>query len=203
MARPLPGSIRIQGRDFKISLIKSLTDAATGNERMRSECDWDLQAIRIDAALSADHRSKVLTCQVVSLLASGLALDQNIDRATINRLGVGLHSVFVDNESWWHRRPTREWVWVFGRRYRIRYCEGPIVVVDEGKLLLGQCDHNKGIIRISNGPLISHWTKQAETILHEVIHVIDLDLHLSMSENEVEAMSTAFFQVLQDNPRWW
>lgn len=42
--------------------------------------------------------------------------------------------------------------------------------------------------------------QQADTLLHEVMHAVDHEMHCSMSEPQIRRMSTGLLAVLRQNP---
>jgi hypothetical protein len=46
-------------------------------------------------------------------------------------------------------------------------------------------------------------TVAAETFLHELIHLLDYDRHLRLSERQTDQLAAALLGAIVDNPRWF
>jgi hypothetical protein len=79
----------------------------------------------------------------------------------------------------------------------------PVVLVDEipvdGGQASGHWDFATGELRVSRA-LNPTEGQQLETMLHEVLHVIDDALALGLREKQLHRLSTMLFVVLVDNP---
>lgn len=60
---------------------------------------------------------------------------------------------------------------------------------------VGMCD-----IRYNPNQLVS--SQLQDTILHELLHAIDLTLHLRMSEGQIHAMAAGLYSLLRENPEF-
>lgn len=89
-------------------------------------------------------------------------------------------------------RPTQ--VRVFGKEHVINY-----IPRGYGMDHMGLTDYNNGIINILED---QPEAEEADTVLHEVIHVIDLTMDLDLTEHQVTALATGLFGTFQDNPEF-
>ena len=81
---------------------------------------------------------------------------------------------------------------IFGQDYRVtrrRYR-------DDGVLHYGHCDHALGVINLNPE---SRKSQAEQTLLHEIIHIIDNELRLNFSEKQVTQLSSGLYSVLRDN----
>ncbi len=83
---------------------------------------------------------------------------------------------------------------IIGKTYGISYATGK--PLDDGNL--GELDHDKQSITIRVGQPLE---QEQDTILHEILHGVDHELFLKMSEKQVRGMATGLLAVLKDNPR--
>lgn len=79
---------------------------------------------------------------------------------------------------------------IIGKRYEVRISE---LEEDYGQCLSEQC-----LIEIKTSNQCHQ--QQADTLLHEVMHAIDHEMHCSMSEPQIRRMATGLLAVLRDNP---
>jgi hypothetical protein len=84
------------------------------------------------------------------------------------------------------------------------YCEivpyyTPIVYDDSLKGLLGLCDSDVLKISVFPGQLKS---MELDTVLHEVIHAVDIAMLLNMSERQVYCITVGLLSVLKGNPQF-
>lgn len=79
----------------------------------------------------------------------------------------------------------------------------PVVLVDEipvdGGRASGQWHYESGELRVSRA-LNPTEGQQRETMLHEVLHVIDDALVLGLTEKQIHRLSAMLAAVLVDNP---
>lgn len=61
---------------------------------------------------------------------------------------------------------------------------------------IGECDTYNQTIKVN--PSLPEATLQ-ETLLHEVIHAVEEQLHLRMTERQVFALATGLYAVFKDN----
>ena len=83
---------------------------------------------------------------------------------------------------------------IIGKTYSIRYVSGK--PLDDGNL--GELDHDKQAITIRTGQPLQ---QEQDTVLHEIMHGVDHELFLKMSEKQVRGMATGILAVLNDNPK--
>lgn len=81
---------------------------------------------------------------------------------------------------------------VIGRTYAVQYD-------DSLKGLLGLCDSDVLKISIFPGQLKS---MELDTVLHEVIHAVDIAMLLNMSERQVYCITVGLLSVLKGNPQF-
>jgi DNA-directed RNA polymerase alpha subunit len=67
---------------------------------------------------------------------------------------------------------------------------------------VGNITYVAQIINIDNDKLMAR-ESVAETLLHEIIHIIDEELSLKMGEDNVGRMSVSIYSLLRDNPNLW
>jgi len=89
-------------------------------------------------------------------------------------------------------RPTT--IKVFGRQYTINYVHAFAGMKDAGML-----DYGNQILTVQENQLP---LEEADTILHEVVHAVDLLMELKMSERQVQLVATGLMGVFQDNPEF-
>lgn len=84
---------------------------------------------------------------------------------------------------------------VLGKTYSISIVEK----VDEENSQLGEQDEvaQKIVIRREQ-----HFESFQDTLLHEVIHAVELAMGLELREEQVNGIATGLIQVLRDNPRF-
>lgn len=63
----------------------------------------------------------------------------------------------------------------------------------------GACYDSKQLIKISED--IPHELSQ-DTLLHEVMHAVDFQMHLGMKERQVSAMAAGLMAVFKENPEF-
>jgi hypothetical protein len=80
---------------------------------------------------------------------------------------------------------------IFGKTWAMEY--GPM------KKLYGRCFHKELRIRICNDKPLD---QQQDTSIHEVLHAIDLELNLELSEKKIRRLATCFLAILKDNPQY-
>lgn len=78
---------------------------------------------------------------------------------------------------------------VFGKNHEIIYSD----TMTE----LGLTDYHSCRVIIKEGQLP---VEEADTVLHEIIHVIDYTMDLEMTEHQVRSIATGLIGVFQDNP---
>lgn len=81
---------------------------------------------------------------------------------------------------------------VIGRQYTICYDKS----LEE---LLGQCNPDTLAIIIKPGQQLAI---EVDTVLHEVVHAIDIGMQLSMSERQVYCITAGLIAVLKSNPQF-
>jgi hypothetical protein len=84
-----------------------------------------------------------------------------------------------------------ESVEVIGKRYAVVSMEGE---GDYGECFSDQC-------RIEVRATGQCHQQQADTLLHEVMHAVDHEMHCSMSEPQIRRMATGLLAVLRQNPQ--
>jgi len=94
------------------------------------------------------------------------------------------------NEATLETRP--EVVRVFGRNFYINYCSPDFGITD-----MGLTQFHRSIVNICEGQLP---VEEADTLLHEIIHVIDLTMELDLTEKQVTTLAHGLIGVFQDNP---
>ena len=87
-----------------------------------------------------------------------------------------------------------EAVRLMGRTFLINYVRGSVLADDTD---FGHIDFYSQLINISDNltPV-----EEADTVLHELIHAIDLSMGLEMSEHQVHHLATGLIALFQDNP---
>lgn len=81
---------------------------------------------------------------------------------------------------------------VIGRTYELVYDEGL-------KGLVGLCDSDVLKISILPGQVKC---MEVDTVLHEVVHAIDIAMFLNMSERQVYCITVGLLSVLKSNPQF-
>ncbi len=79
------------------------------------------------------------------------------------------------------------------RAFRV---EQPENVVDGANSLWGQCDHSLGWIKVA-GKLPED--QQAVTLLHEVLHALDVQCDLGLREGQIRRLAYALMAFFKDN----
>lgn len=74
--------------------------------------------------------------------------------------------------------------------------ERPEVVVDGASSLWGQCDHSECWIKVAN-KLADE--QAVATLLHEVIHELDVQYDLGLKESQVRRLAYGLLSFLKDN----
>ncbi|NPV80730.1 MAG: hypothetical protein HPY52_10720 [Firmicutes bacterium] len=74
--------------------------------------------------------------------------------------------------------------------------ERPEIVDRYERELIGQCDHQAGIIRIERALTGS---KAEETLLHEILHAVTMFMCLDLSEKQISQLSNGLYMVLKEN----
>lgn len=90
------------------------------------------------------------------------------------------------------KRP--ESVRLMGRTYDIKYVPGSALADGHD---FGQIIYPLHTVFILDGQTP---VEEADTVLHELIHAIDLTMGLDMSEHQVHHMATGLMALFQDNP---
>lgn len=90
------------------------------------------------------------------------------------------------------RRPTT--VRLMGRTFLFNYVKGSVLSDDHD---FGHIDYYGQVINISDNltPV-----EEADTVLHELIHAVDLSMGLELSEHQVHHLATGLIALFQDNP---
>ena len=90
------------------------------------------------------------------------------------------------------RRP--EAVRLMGRTFLLNYVKGSVLADNHD---FGHIDFYNQVINISDNltPV-----EEADTVLHELIHAVDLSMGLEMSEHQVHHLATGLIALFQDNP---
>lgn len=90
------------------------------------------------------------------------------------------------------KRPVS--VRLLGRTYDINYVDGSVLA--DGH------DFGQIIYPLHKIYILEHQTpvEEADTVLHELIHAIDMTMGLQMSEHQVHHMATGLMALFQDNP---
>jgi len=83
---------------------------------------------------------------------------------------------------------------ILGQYYRVSRRRYP----NDGMLHYGNCDHLTGVIGLNRD---SRPSQAEQTLLHEIVHVIDSELCLNLSEKQVTQLSAGLYAVLKDNPK--
>lgn len=88
------------------------------------------------------------------------------------------------------KRPDK--VRVFGRDFSIVYSTEL-----QGMKELGLTQYNDAVVNVRDNQLP---LEEADTILHEFIHVIDFLMSLELTEKQVACVSKGLIGIIQDNP---
>lgn len=91
-------------------------------------------------------------------------------------------------------RPAK--VKVIGKTYAVRYVTGS--PLEEGDT--GECDYDAAIISIRDG---IESQLERSSLLHEVLHALDDQLNLRLTEKQIEGLENGLFQIAVDNPRFF
>lgn len=67
----------------------------------------------------------------------------------------------------------------------------------EGKDLLGQCVYEDGVINLRAE---MNDQRKAQVLWHEVLHAVDGDAQLNLSEQQIASMANGLLSALRDNP---
>lgn len=93
--------------------------------------------------------------------------------------------------------------WKLPKKLRILGRDVSVSLVAKGPMLAsseyGEADLDSGEIRIGDWLCESH---ARSTLLHEIVHFIDDDLELGMTEEQVGGLAQGLFQVLRDNEKF-
>lgn len=83
---------------------------------------------------------------------------------------------------------------LMGRTFLFNYVKGSVLSPDD---TFGHIDVYGQVICISDDltPV-----EEADTVLHELIHAVDLTMGLSMTEHQVHHLATGLIALFQDNP---
>ena len=87
---------------------------------------------------------------------------------------------------------------ILGKPYSIEYMDNPITVdIHKREALFGQVDYWTDTIRI----LVKNRTFEdiEETLLHEILHVINVELELKMEEHTLKILGLNLYDTLQRN----
>lgn len=82
-----------------------------------------------------------------------------------------------------------------GRSYQVHVEESK----DFTGELNGEVNVDKQVIRIASG---QGFEGERETLLHEVIHIVEKLFAVDLEEEQVKVLSNALFNVLRDNPKF-
>lgn len=63
----------------------------------------------------------------------------------------------------------------------------------------GQVDFSAQVITLASD---LHPEKERETVLHELVHGIEMALGLKISEQSVQSLGAGLFVILRENPEW-
>ena len=90
------------------------------------------------------------------------------------------------------RRP--EAVRLMGRTFLFNYVKGSVLADQHD---FGHIDFYNQVINVADGltPV-----EEADTVLHELIHAVDLSMGLEMSEHQVHHLATGLIALFQDSP---
>lgn len=83
---------------------------------------------------------------------------------------------------------------VLGKTYKIRFVKNK--QMDEQEY--GLVDFNSMGILVNRERGKDH---QKDTVIHEIIHALDEDLAMGLTEKQVRNLGCGFFQVLKSNPK--
>lgn len=83
---------------------------------------------------------------------------------------------------------------LMGRTFLFNYVKGSVLAPDDA---FGHIDVYGQVICISDDltPV-----EEADTVLHELIHAVDLTMGLDMTEHQVHHLATGLIALFQDNP---
>jgi len=65
---------------------------------------------------------------------------------------------------------------------------------------LGCCDNRGQDITIDSD---SHPETQSSVLIHEVFEAMNMSLGLRLKHHAIDALETAWYEVLVQNPSWW
>jgi hypothetical protein len=97
--------------------------------------------------------------------------------------------VTLDEDRGFSRPET---VRIFGRNYRFTY-----PTLEGGMSSLGLTHYEEALINIREGQLP---LEEADTVLHELLHVIDHTAELELTEKQVTVLAHGIMGMFQDNP---
>jgi hypothetical protein len=81
---------------------------------------------------------------------------------------------------------------ILGKTYNIKFLKDTKFEEDE----FGEVDFDKMEISINVEKGTDH---QRDTVVHEILHAIDYDMKLNLSEKQVRSLACAVYQVLKSN----
>lgn len=97
------------------------------------------------------------------------------------------------------KRPTR--LHVLGKPIAIRYVPAGHALLkdspDDEKPGSGRADADRQVIAIEQGMPLE---QEQDTVLHEVIHIVEDAMSIRISETAVAQLATGLLAVLKDNP---
>ena len=70
----------------------------------------------------------------------------------------------------------------------------------DGVSKYGTYDYINQVIEIREGMTKD---RKSQTLLHEIIHVIDMDYSIELTETQIECLATGLLQVLKENELCW
>lgn len=82
------------------------------------------------------------------------------------------------------------------RNYELKFED--IIYTDKPEELYGEIKYDDEVIRISRKFSLK---QQAATILHEILHGIDEDREVGLTEKQVSQISIGLFDVMAKNPK--
>jgi hypothetical protein len=81
---------------------------------------------------------------------------------------------------------------ILGKRYKIKFLRDAKFEDSE----FGECDFDKMEISVNTDKGVDH---QRDTLVHEILHAIDYDCKLKLSESQIRSLGRDIFQVLRVN----
>lgn len=81
---------------------------------------------------------------------------------------------------------------ILGKAYVIEWVEG-----DKDSTDYGECFHDHCRIQVATFQCDQ---QRHDTLLHEILHAVDHEMHCALSEAQVRRMATGIYAVLRDNP---